>query len=135
MFEDLWNHRLANTAEQEKALKTELEKTQRSVEQFLDRIAVAQLPSVITAYENRIRKLEAQKLDLNEKIANCGRPLRSFDETLRTSLGFLANPLKSGFQSVWKTKERSSNWPLPNVSPIRDMKDLELPIWPCPSRC
>jgi DNA invertase Pin-like site-specific DNA recombinase len=135
MFEDSWNHRLANAAEQEKALKTELEKTQRSVEQFLDRIAVAQLPSVITAYENRIRKLEAQKLDLNEKIANCGRPLRSFDETLRTSLDFLANPLKSGFQSVWKTKERSSNWPLPNVSPIRDMKDLELPIWPCPSRC
>jgi hypothetical protein len=27
-----------------------------------------------------------------EKIANCGRPLRSFDETLRTSLDFLANP-------------------------------------------
>jgi hypothetical protein len=30
--------------------------------------------------------------EISEKIANCGRPLRSFDETLRTSLDFLANP-------------------------------------------
>jgi hypothetical protein len=62
------------------------------VEQFLDRIAQAQLPSVITAYENRIRRLEERKIELNERIANCGRPLRGFDETLRTSLDFLANP-------------------------------------------
>ena len=27
-----------------------------------------------------------------ERIANCGRPLRDFDETLRTALDFLANP-------------------------------------------
>jgi hypothetical protein len=50
------------------------------------------LPSVITAYENRIRNLEERKIEISEKIANCGRPLRSFDETLRTSLDFLANP-------------------------------------------
>jgi len=69
-----------------------LEKTQRSVDQFLDRIADAQLPSVIAAYENRIRKLEEQKVVLHEKIANCGRPLRSFGESLRTAR--LALPFK-----------------------------------------
>jgi len=73
-------------------VKTELAKVERDVEQFLDRIAQAQLPSVITAYENRIRRLEERKIEINEKIANCGRPLRSLDETLRTSLDFLANP-------------------------------------------
>ena len=46
----------------------------------------------ITAHENRIRRLEERKIEINERIANCGRPLRSFDETLRTSLEFLVNP-------------------------------------------
>jgi site-specific DNA recombinase len=41
---------------------------------------------------NRIRRLEERKIEISEKIANCGRPLSSFDETLRTSLDFLANP-------------------------------------------
>jgi hypothetical protein len=56
------------------ALKAELEKTQRSVDRFLDRIADAQLPSVIAAYENRIRKLKERRIELHEKITNCGRP-------------------------------------------------------------
>lgn len=54
----------------------------------------AQLPSVITAYENRIRKLEAQRIVLQEKIAHCGRPLKSFDDSFRTALDFLGNPMK-----------------------------------------
>ena len=39
-------------------------------------------------------KLEAQKIEVSEKIANCGRPLGSFDETLRTAFDFLENPYK-----------------------------------------
>jgi hypothetical protein len=73
-------------------LKAELAKIEPDAEQFLDGIAQAQLPSLIAAYENRIRRLEKWKLEINEKVANCGRPLRSFDETLKTSLDFLANP-------------------------------------------
>ena len=92
MFEDLWNHRLATAETRRNGLEIELSKVERGVEQFLDRIAQAQLPSVITAYENRIRQLEERKIEIGERIANCGRPLRSFDETLRTSLDFLANP-------------------------------------------
>lgn len=41
-----------------------MEKTQRSVDPFLGRIAAAQLPSVIAVYDNRIRKLEEQKIVL-----------------------------------------------------------------------
>lgn len=92
MFEDLWNERLATAEARRTSLKAELAKVERDIERFLDRIAQADLPSVITAYENRIRRLEERKIEISEKIANCGRPLRSFDETLRTSLDFLANP-------------------------------------------
>jgi hypothetical protein len=69
-----------------------LAKIEHDVEQFLDRIAHATVPSVIATYESRIQQLEERRIELSEKIANCGRPLRSFDETLRTSLAFLANP-------------------------------------------
>lgn len=92
MFEDLWNHRLATAETRRSSLKAALAKVERDIERFLDRVAQAELPSVITAYENRIRRLEERKIEISEKIANCGRPLRSFDETLRTSLDFLANP-------------------------------------------
>lgn len=92
MFKDIWNRRLATAETSRSGLETELAKVERDVEQFLDRIAQAQLPSVIAAYENRIRRLEERKIEISERIANCGRPLRSFDEALRTSLDFLANP-------------------------------------------
>ena len=92
MFADLWNHRLASGKAIRRDLKAEVANLARQAEQFLDRIADADTPSVIAAYENRIRKLEEQKLALAEKITNCGRPLRSFDEALRTALDFLANP-------------------------------------------
>ena len=92
MFEDLWNHRLASAEGHGRALRGELAKIDRQVEQFLDRIADASVPSVISAYETRIRKLEEQKIVVAERIKNCGRPLKSFDETLRTALDFLASP-------------------------------------------
>ena len=92
MFEDLWNHRLASADASRTSLNAELAKVERDIERFLDRIAQAEPLSVITVYENRIRRLEERKIAISEKIANCGRPLRTFDETLRTSLDFLANP-------------------------------------------
>lgn len=88
MFAKLWIHRIATAETRTRSLKSELVKVEKQVDQFLDRIADADTPSVITAYENRIRKLEA------EKIAGCGRPLKSLDQTLRTAFDFLGNPVK-----------------------------------------
>lgn len=92
MFKDLWDHRLASGAERVKTLKAELGKVNQQVEQFLDRIADATVPSVIAAYETRIKALEDRKIVLAEKIATTGRPVRSFDETVRTAFDFLASP-------------------------------------------
>ena len=94
MLEDLWKHRLNQGELRARTLKTELQKTDRQIEQLLDRITETESPSVIGAYEKRIRKLESDKLELAEKIAASGKPLRSFDETVRTALDFLANPWK-----------------------------------------
>ena len=92
MFEDLWNRRLAQAEGQAKAFAGQLGKIEKQVAQLLERILDASVPSVIGAYEDRIRKLEEEKLILRERMAQTGRPVSSFDATLRTALGFLASP-------------------------------------------
>ena len=52
------------------------------MEQLLDRITQTDVASVAAAYERRIRNREAQRQEIEEKIANCGRPLRDFDGSL-----------------------------------------------------
>jgi hypothetical protein len=62
------------------------------VEQLLDRIVETGAPTVIAAYEKRIRKLEERKIVIGEQMEKSGRPVRSFEETVRTALEFLATP-------------------------------------------
>ena len=94
MFSDLWAHRLEKQHLRSSAHEAELAKTERKIEQLLDRIVDAETPAVIKAYENRIGDLEGLKIELREKIAEGGRPAKSFDESLRTALEFLGNPQK-----------------------------------------
>ena len=94
MFKDLWEDR-QNLAQQEaKAMKTERGNIERKIDQFLDRIVGTENTTAISRYENEITKLEEQKITLNEKIRNCGRPHKPFDETFRTAINFLGNPHK-----------------------------------------
>ncbi len=94
MFKNLWNHKLISGQSRARTMQTELVKVEKQVEQFLDRLVDADSPSVIAAYETRIKRLENQKLLLKEKIASGGRPMKSFEESLRTALEFLGNPWK-----------------------------------------
>ena len=92
MFKDLWAHRASFAKAQTQTLKQELASIERKVGQFLDRIADTDIPSVIAAYETRIRSLEEQRLLFTEKLAGTAKPAKSFDESVRTALEFLANP-------------------------------------------
>ena len=92
MFEDLWNHRLAMAEQRKVSLVDRLDEVEKQTEQLLDRIVSTDTPTLIKAYEARIRKLEDEKLTLGERIANCGRPVRTFEDTYRTALDFLSNP-------------------------------------------
>lgn len=94
MLEDLWNFRLRSGEARSRGLKAEAAKAERMIEQLLDRIVQTDMPSVISAYENRIRKLEVDRAVINEKIAKCGRPLRTLEETVRTALDFIEKPCK-----------------------------------------
>ncbi|MBT3043385.1 MAG: recombinase family protein [Candidatus Thiodiazotropha sp. (ex Codakia orbicularis)] len=92
MFKDLWNYRLEFQKTHSKSLELEISKTERKIEQVLDRIVDAESNAVVSAYEKRIGELQLEKQVMQEKISQCGRPLRDFDETFRTAMAFLANP-------------------------------------------
>lgn len=94
MFKMLWNHREATQQARRKTLEQERDNTQRKIEQHLDKIVEASSPLVIQAFEKKINELQNRQLVLEEKISNCGRPVRPYDEMYRTSLQFLGNPHK-----------------------------------------
>jgi len=83
-----------------KALSAEKPKIEKQVGQLLERILDARVPSVIDAYENRIQSLEAQKVEITEKMAETTKPKSSYEKSLRAALGFLANPW-----SLWKSRQ------------------------------
>ena len=64
------------------------------MDQYLDWIIGIDQSTVISAYENQIRKLEKEKVALAEKVKNCGGPLKDFDTTIRTAMTFLGNHQK-----------------------------------------
>ena len=101
MFRDIWDHFRANREAESELWKKESANIDRQVDLILDRLAKAELPSVIKAYEDRVKSLEMRKVECMEKIANCGRPMRNFDEASRTAFEFLANPWK-----LWVSGER-----------------------------
>jgi len=92
MFEHLWQDRQEQAQLDRNTITFEIQQIDRKVEQYLGRILEAEHSRVITAYENQISKLKEQKVAYQEKIKNCGRPLKSFDESFRTAMTFLENP-------------------------------------------
>lgn len=98
MFRNLWKTRLARADDQRKALATQLVTIEKQVQGLLDRIVDASIPSVISAYEERIRQLDVEKIALRERMASAGQPKHSFEKGLRTALTFLSNPW-----NLWST--------------------------------
>lgn len=99
MFKELWDHRLKHRAALAQSVKREVNKIEKQIEQFLDRIVNTDTPSVITAYESRIAKLEQEKLLMTENLASCGKPQRPFGEMFEHAMAFLQNP-----QKLWASK-------------------------------
>lgn len=92
MFEELWDYRLSQAKGQAKALVAELAKVEKQIGHYLERILDVSVPAVISAYEDRVRKLEEDKLLIKEKMANAGQPKAGFEQSLRTALVFLSSP-------------------------------------------
>jgi site-specific DNA recombinase len=134
MFKDLWSHQLKSGEQEAERLKTELSRIEKQVSQVLDRITATDVPSVVSAYENRIRELEDEKIITTEAISNRGRPCRAFNETLGTALDFLANPWKLWQCERLDDKKPCLNRRSQNAWPTSEKRDLEPPFFRCHSR-
>ena len=94
VLEHLWEERLVLRQRQAKTLKSKLCQMDKQKDQFLARIIEADSPSVIKAYEDKIRELEQQRIVTLEQIETSAKPQRPFTQLYRTSMEFLGNPLK-----------------------------------------
>lgn len=100
MFRDLWNARAAQGDAARAQMSGAVQKLEKDIALLIDRIMGAGSPSLVTAYEKRVQELEVEKSVLRERIANCGRPLMSFEDSYRTALAFLENP-----QKLWESNK------------------------------
>ena len=98
MFKDLWDAQLSNAADMANVLKQDAKAIDAKIDQLVDSIVEASNPRVISAFEKRIEKLERDKLVLQEKQANLGKPATDFGELLELSMRFLTNPC-----NIWKS--------------------------------
>ncbi|MDD9911199.1 MAG: recombinase family protein [Ahrensia sp.] len=94
MFKHAWSQRLEQFKVNGQTIERDLAAIDPQIDQLLDRIVAADNDRVIDAYENKIAKLERQKLVLTEKLANFGKPKHGFDEMFELAMRFLSNPWK-----------------------------------------
>jgi site-specific DNA recombinase len=103
MFKYAWETRLAQAKETAVALKSEVVKLDRQIEQLLDLVVNAASASTVSAYERRIAKLEKEKLIASERLNQKPGPRRPFEEMFELACDFLANPC-----NLWKTESAAA---------------------------
>lgn len=94
MFARGWEARRKTVAGRLDGLRIQLRDVERQIEVLIDRVVEAKSQIVADALEDRIEKLNREKLVLSEKIGRGVAPPRGYDQSLRTALTFLANPCK-----------------------------------------
>ena len=92
IFRDLWEQRIKMSSNDKKHMTAEVSQIDRKVEQLVERLLDADSETVIRVYESQIGKLESEKHVLEEKIAKCGTPLATYEDSFRTAMEFLASP-------------------------------------------
>ncbi len=94
LFKDAWEQFRTHMANQNKNVEKEISKLGKTIDGFLNRIVETDSHNVIKAYEEKITKLETQKLILADKLVQDGQKCKPFDESVRTAVEFLLNPSK-----------------------------------------
>jgi len=98
MFKDIWQHQRSQGTVIVQSLKQDLIKVEKQIQKLLDRIMGTDCDRLITAYEDRLAKLETQKLELTEKCESGGQSKAPFEEMFERALLFLSNP-----QKIWES--------------------------------
>ncbi len=98
MFSDAWDMKSREVGRTKEHLKKEVSQLQAKIDRLLGRLVDAENASVVSAYENRIDRMQHEKRILEDRLHNTGKSHASFEETFELALRFLANPLK-----IWQS--------------------------------
>jgi DNA invertase Pin-like site-specific DNA recombinase len=93
MFKDAWDQQAANTTALIHSAKHKIVGIEKQIEQLVDRVVEATVPSAVTRYEQRIAQLEKEKLLMSETLTTTP-PQGRFEELFEHALNFLSNPYK-----------------------------------------
>ena len=94
MFAHAWDQQLGHAKSLMASARQEIAQVESQIEKLLDSVVSATSPTVITAFEKRIEKLERQKLVMDEKLQNQGKPEHPFQEMFELAMQFFASPYK-----------------------------------------
>ena len=98
MFRDAWDVRARDAQNVSARLRQEASKLQIKIDRLVDRLVEADTPSVVTAYEACIERLQHDKRLAEDRLKNGSNPATSLEDTFELALRFLANPWK-----IWDT--------------------------------
>lgn len=96
MFKDAWAIRSEQAKAKIQSAKRQVVKIESEIDQVLGRIVESSNSAVIRAYENKIAKLEYDKVCLSDIAVKERPPQRAFDEKLELALRLLKTPVKYG---------------------------------------
>ena len=92
MFKDVWDQRLAFAKQDRLSIDNRIKGVDSQIESLVDRIVDSGNPTLVTAYEKKIAKLEKDRLLLAEKQQKTGQPQHGFDDMFELAMQFLATP-------------------------------------------
>ncbi|MEM9128265.1 MAG: recombinase family protein [Pseudomonadota bacterium] len=94
MFADAWDMQHQAAGRRISDTKSEIAKIDRKMGQLMDRLLAADSDTLVAAYEAQIKKLEEDKILMNEQAAERGKSRQAFEDSFRTARKFLENPWK-----------------------------------------
>ncbi len=92
LLQEAWDQRTEMAKTDQSDLKTTLTHLERKTQKVMERLVETDDPTLITAYEAQIRKLQEDKLLIEEKLQKPAVNQGTFEETYRTAMEFRSNP-------------------------------------------
>lgn len=92
MFKNVWDQRAEQAQAGMVSLKRGVAKIEKQIDGHLDRIVDTTIPSVASAYEKRLARLEQDKLVTQEKLGKTAQPSHRFEQLFELACVFLSSP-------------------------------------------
>ena len=92
LFETFWNQRLNASEGRKEGLSRQTASLTRKIDALVERVVSTDSPSLISAYEAQIKKLEVKKTAITEQVQTGIEPVKPFDQMFKVAMKFIANP-------------------------------------------